>query len=116
MTPPVKTHLYETYPQFFEDGDDENVFECGDGWLWLIDTFLETLTKIQGLPEVIRILKIRDVDGRMRISSIAQGSFDRDGSARLQGIVALAETQSERICQRCGEPTLEGVGCDGCWT
>jgi hypothetical protein len=73
-------------------------FECGDGWYDLITglcRMLQMMTE-DGGPQVVAV-QVNEKFGMLRFSSLGQDE-------RQEGIIEMAETDSSRLCEICGDP------------
>jgi len=91
-------------------------FECGDGWLKIIDQLSSDITALDeknGSRTVATQVKEKFGGLRFYIESGSDAIFD---------LIDKAEDESFRTCEFCGEPGgLRGVGwlstmCAACWT
>ena len=112
LSPELETELRTRYPLIFSveplaAPDDPDMpaspstlatwgFECGDGWYELIDALclnLQHATK-DGAPQVVAT-QVKEKYGAL--SFCTQGVNDEQ-----DGMIALAETMSARLCDVCG--------------
>lgn len=109
-------------------------FECGDGWLTLIDTLCACIKneldfakrqldlrreKGQEVPEeeyeviALKVQQVKEKFGGLRF-------YVYGGNETTQGMIRLAESMSHKICECCGKPgKLKSEGwwrtmCDPC--
>ena len=127
-----REEIFQKYPELYEE---RNVtkgsglsrypivygFECGAGWLPLIDALSATiqwrsdqLKKKDPDFKPIKIFQCKEKFGQLRVSTSCHGDDF------VWGAVSLAEFQSGKICETCGaEGTLRQkswiyVACDSC--
>ncbi len=79
------------------------LFECGDGWYWLIDqlcksiqSYIDHNTKDYQLEAV----QVKEKYGELRF-------YTNGESDAIHGMIWLAERMSNYICEKCG--SVEGV-------
>lgn len=103
--------LCKKYPYLFADRHEPMTvtamcwgFECGDGWYDIIDRAaakLEPLIKKwvveYGNPYFPRATQVKEKFGTLRI-------YMKYSNEQMDAIVAGAERQSARTCERCGAP------------
>ena len=116
MKKELQSKLLEKYPEFFEylkehEGPIIPIqfgFECHDGWYWLIDTLMDTISSYCKNNEVesINIIQIKEKYSSLRF-------YYSGGDTMIDGMVWLAEHQSYHICEFCG--TTENIGYTEGW-
>lgn len=103
--------LCAKYPEIFRDrnGDMRETamcwgFECGDGWYNIIDTLCATIVnrqynKIIRKEELDQVVatQVKEKFGSLRF-------YYNGGDDYVDGAVSLAESLSERTCEKCGAP------------
>ena len=75
-------------------------FECGDGWLEIIDTALSKMETLD-LPYDFEIFQIKEKFGQLKIYT--SGNVDERTYEKLRHIIDEAEMKSSVTCERCGE-------------
>lgn len=104
-------YLFGNYPLFFKHRDDMKVslmgfgFECGDGWLRLIDKLCGDITQYYidnnndkdavVIPECFYVVQVKEKYGSLRfyVSCASDKVFD---------LIHKAEGDSYYICEECG--------------
>lgn len=73
-------------------------FECGDGWLPSIETFLEKVSVIvkEQKLEDFRIVQIKEKFGTLRI-------YVNEGTPEIYELIKETENKSGKTCEICGE-------------
>ncbi len=75
-------------------------FECGDGWFDLIDALCECLQfwtdHNNGEPQVV-VRQVKQKFGTLRF-------YCKGVNERQRGMIDMAVTMSNRICEECGAP------------
>jgi hypothetical protein len=109
--------LCERYPKIFADrrADMRTTcmcwgFECGNGWMWLIDQLCKALQdRIDNTsphpPQVIAA-QVKEKFGSLRF-------YISGGDEGAQGMIDLAEHMSINICEACG--SIKNVGRTSGW-
>lgn len=108
MNAELQHQLYTKYPEIFCDvgkSPQETPMawgiECGSGWFELLDTMLQQIQHHQkynsktGHPVVAE--QVKEKFGTLRF-------YYRGGDDIVHGIVQMAEAQSAKTCERCGQP------------
>lgn len=73
-------------------------FECGDGWLGLLDGTMFLIKKNSEENGVqIKLVQVKEKFGRLRI-------YFQGGDEYTRTVVDMAEFVSEEICELCGSP------------
>jgi hypothetical protein len=124
MSPENDEELCRKYPMFYVQrnlGMERTCmcwgFDCGNGWLGIIDEVSAKIEKVnQGLPEGQRIeaTQVKEKFGGLRI--YASGYTEETGR-----LIAEAENKSFNTCEACGNPgSLRDEGwlytrCDACF-
>lgn len=98
-------------------------FDCGPGWLPLIDDTLAALDAIREQAGLawLPIRQVKEKFGSLVIAVDDQALSDAD-QARVHHILEVATQQSRTRCERCGSAgTRHDDGwyitlCDACWT
>jgi hypothetical protein len=88
--------LCQRYPKIFADCQRTR---CREGWFDLIDVLCERLqsrTDRNGAPQVV-VTEVKEKWGELSFS--VKGSNDEQ-----DGMIAMAEAMSARICESCGKP------------
>jgi hypothetical protein len=90
-------------------------FECGGGWLKLIDQLSSDITELDKRDGTTTIaVQVKEKYGGLRF-------YVEGGSEAVFEAIDKAEEESLRTCEACGEPgSLRGVGwlstmCNKCW-
>ncbi len=125
MTPALHAELIRRYPKFFREPGkrlvepdpedpsssenhleddmgpyDEWGIECGDGWFDLIDALCECLQfwtdHNNGEPQVV-VRQVKQKFGTLRF-------YCKGVNERQRGMIDMAVTMSNRICEECGAP------------
>lgn len=99
--------LLEKYPKLFiqhtwsiKDSAMPWLFECGDGWFWLIDNLCNC---IQSYIDDNKHLKIKQIETTQVKEKFATLRFYVNYSNELiDGMIWLAEHMSAGICESCG--------------
>lgn len=106
----LQKKLAEKYPSLFQDRKvdpagmssfDAFGIECGTGWYDLLDSVFLTLVMYEkhnnkAKYENIKLLQIKEKFGTLRI-------YYSGGDDFVDGITALAENMSIKICEECGK-------------
>ena len=119
------SELCKRYPQIFKDRSSNPRttlmcfgFECGDGWFDLIDTLCR---QISGHVNHLRRQNEDMTEERFyeRYGVVAVQVKEKWGGLRfyvdgadehVQGMIAMAEGMSYRICEVCGRPGVTRAG------
>lgn len=106
MDKPLDQHLYETYPELYRDrfGSPTQTlmcwgFECGNGWFPLLDSISTLLTnqcRDQSIASA-NVIQVKEKFGSLRF-------YFNGGDAFCEGVVDMAESMSEQLCEICGAP------------
>lgn len=106
----LQKQLFSKYPHFFNwlknyEGPVHPMqfgIEVGDGWYWLLDNLMETLTNYQkhNLSENlhIHVTQIKEKYGSLCF-------YYNGGDDHTSGIIWFAEEISAKICETCGSIT-----------
>lgn len=99
--------LCERYPLIFADRDGDLTrsgmpfgFQCGDGWFALIDALCERLqfwTDHNDAPQIVAT-QVKEKFGELCF-------YVESSSDMQQGMIAMAEAMSARLCEECGQPS-----------
>lgn len=110
MTEELDKKLVAKYPKIFADRNKDMeetarywVFECGDGWYWLIDRLCHQLQwdiDKNGASQVVAA-QVKEKFGSLRF-------YIWTGTAEQHAQISLAEFMSGSICENCG--TTKDVG------
>jgi hypothetical protein len=91
-------------------------FECGDGWLELIDQLSSDITELDKRDGSTTIaVQIKEKYGGLRF-------YVQGGTDAAYDLIDAAEELSLKTCEACGKPgSLKGVHwlstrCDACWS
>lgn len=109
MSPELETKLYKKYPKIFSDIDKDMTespmywgLEINDGWYDLIDTLCSTMqnwidnNSHRNISQVVAE-QVKEKYGTLRF-------YVRGGDNYTDGMITLAESMSEKICELCGDP------------
>lgn len=111
MTPNLQNNLINKYPLFFEYLKEHNGpiipiqfgIETGNGWYWLLDQLMGEIyqycnTNDKKIPDIIQI---KEKFGSLRF-------YIQGGDEMIDGMIWLAESMSNNICEECG--SIEKIG------
>jgi hypothetical protein len=118
MTNELDEYLVNKYPKIFADRYKDMKetamcwgFEHDDGWFWLLDqlcssiqSYIDTNNKYQSLDKQIPQVVATQVKEKFGYLNF----YFNGGDKYIDGMVSLAESMSQNICERCG--TIENVG------
>ena len=116
MSPHLQAALIKDFPGILhadQDGQGHLFIECRDGWEPVLRQAIAQIA-ILGFP--VRVSRIREKYGSLRIEAMPEGDRQADPVAReraLDAIVLLAEERSVQICEVCGKPGSEAVSTGG---
>lgn len=88
--------IFQDFPEFFLE--HEGNIECRDGWFNLI---YETLKKIHDINKSIKIFRIKEKLGALRI--YARTDKNEKDWEKIVDIIELSEIKSKNICEICGQ-------------
>lgn len=94
MSPELKNTLRERWPKLLAHAE----ISCGDGWFDLIDALCERLqfsTDRNGVPQA-ELGQVKEKFGRLCVNRVGPRSEIHDG------MIDMASSMSERICETCG--------------
>jgi len=105
MNPELDKQLCEDFPKIFarrNESPKETAlafgFECGDGWYDIISTLCDVIQNqikyTPDIPEVVA-LQVKEKYGTLRF-------YIYGGNAYTDGMIAMAESMSGKICELCG--------------
>lgn len=118
MTNELDEYLVNKYPKIFADRYKDMKetamcwgFEHDDGWFWLLDqlcssiqSYIDTNNEYRKLDEQIPQVVATQVKEKFGYLNF----YFNGGDEYIDGMVSLAESMSQHICERCG--TIENVG------
>lgn len=118
MTNELDEYLVNKYPKIFADRYKDMKetamcwgFEHDDGWFWLLDqlcssiqSYIDTNNKYQSLDKQIPQVVANQVKEKFGYLNF----YFNGGDKYIDGMVSLAESMSQNICERCG--AIENVG------
>jgi hypothetical protein len=134
MTPEQDKYLCEKYPKIFKNrnGSIKDTciawgFECGSGWVRIIDTLCEVIQ--HHVDWKVRLLSVEERDDFQVVANQVKEKFGglrfyySGGDDVIQGMVHMAEHMSYKTCESCGSPgsgraknksVWIGIRCDSC--
>jgi len=104
MEKELENKLFEKYPKLFRQKDlsmQETCIcfglECGNGWYWLIDNLCGSIQNYIDMnrKQQVEVIQLKEKFGQLRYYVIGADEL-------VQGMVWLAESMSETICEFCG--------------
>lgn len=105
-----KEELYQKYPALFRQtklGRHESCMyygiECGDGWLALIDSLSDFLSKFNG----VEYAQIKEKFGTLTVYLDFNESVSDDTIQMCREVVAQYSTMSATTCEICGNTKAE---------
>lgn len=103
MTQAEEDYFKKRYPHLFKDMDGDPYrtcmgrgIECGDGWFDILDKLCAAITSID---KKAYFSQIKEKYGILTI-------YMDDASDATEALVGLAEQQSEKTCEICGNPGI----------
>ena len=113
MSPELDDKLVKKYSKIFADRHESMQktamcwgFECDDGWYWLIDQLCSNIQSYiddnphKKISQVVAT-QVKEKFGGLRF-------YYEGGDSLIGGMVWLAESMSEHICESCG--SIEHIG------
>jgi hypothetical protein len=100
MEKELQQKLCKKYPKIFTKNF---LFECLDGWFWLIDNLCEC---IQHNKTDLQATQVKEKFGGLRFYTTPRDD-------EIQGMIELAESMSYHICEKCG--STENVSSTDGW-
>ena len=97
-------YLLEKYPKIFSQHKLPPsktamcwLFECGDGWFWLIDNLCNTIQRYinDNKKKQVEAVQVKEKYGTLRF-------YTNTSDDLIDGMVWLAEAMSAGICEQCG--------------
>lgn len=106
MSPEIENELHKRYPKVLgyigSEGEYRTKlwggFQHGDGWHDLIDTLCACIQqRIESTGESVQVSQVKEKFGSLRFYVVG-------GDEQIKGMIDLAESLSEKICEECGRP------------
>lgn len=104
MRDEFEQYIHHRYKDLFDPYEQASVgIACGDGWFRLIDGLCSNILwhqqwlEKQNKPfKPVKVLQVKEKFGTLRF-------YTQGGDDYINGLISLAETMSNHICEECGD-------------